>query len=95
MDTAIRPAAGTNFPLPSADLDSLGFRSDFEAYSAELQQIAQVSRHTLIFGARYQDGNTQTATKENLGDGRGKSRNGRQSATFCARRSVVGANRCW
>ena len=26
MDTAIRPTAGTNFPLPSADLESLGFR---------------------------------------------------------------------
>ena len=26
MDTAIRPTAGANFPLPSADLESLGFR---------------------------------------------------------------------
>ena len=26
MDTAIRPQAATNFPLPAADLDSLGFR---------------------------------------------------------------------
>jgi CubicO group peptidase (beta-lactamase class C family) len=28
MDTAIRPSAGTNFPLPSADLESLGFRKE-------------------------------------------------------------------
>src|SRR5260370_26136439 len=28
MDTAIRPTAGTNFPLPSADLESLNFRRD-------------------------------------------------------------------
>ena len=26
MDTALRPQAATNFPLPEADLDSLGFR---------------------------------------------------------------------
>ena len=26
MDTAVRPQAATNFPLPEADLDSLGFR---------------------------------------------------------------------
>ena len=28
MDTAIRPTAGTSFPLPPADLESLGFRKD-------------------------------------------------------------------
>ena len=28
MDTAIRPSTGASFPLPSADLESLGFRKN-------------------------------------------------------------------
>jgi CubicO group peptidase (beta-lactamase class C family) len=40
MDTAIRPAAGTNFPLPSADLESLGFRK-----SQIDRLIALIERH--------------------------------------------------
>ena len=33
---------------------------DFEAYSAEVQQIFQSHRHTLVAGARYQDGESET-----------------------------------
>jgi len=52
-------------PASACDtFDALAFRSEFQAYSAELQQIAQVSSHTLIFGARYQDGETETRTKQ-------------------------------
>ena len=40
------------FGVGAEIFDTLKFRSSFEAYSAELQQIAQVSRHTLIGGAR-------------------------------------------
>jgi Tfp pilus assembly protein PilF len=44
---------------PCAPFD-LSFRSDFDAYSVELQQIWQQPRHTLIAGARYQTGETDT-----------------------------------
>jgi len=40
MDTAIRQAAGTSFPLPSADLESLGFRK-----SQIDRLIALIERH--------------------------------------------------
>jgi Tfp pilus assembly protein PilF len=46
--------------LPSGSSAPLEIHSDFEAYSAELQQILQSHRHTLIAGARYQDGETDT-----------------------------------
>jgi Tfp pilus assembly protein PilF len=36
------------------------FRSEFEAYTVEIQQIWQLSRHTLIAGARFQTGDTET-----------------------------------
>src|SRR5206468_9526218 len=48
----------------------LNFRSRFEAYSAELQQIIQATRHTLIFGGRYQDGETRTGTQETRAAGK-------------------------
>src|SRR6185436_12313059 len=52
-------------PAINCDLfDSLKFRSEFEAYSVELQQIAQVSRHMLIFGGRFQTGETETHAEE-------------------------------
>src|SRR5262249_2182605 len=40
------------------------------AYSVELQQIAQVNRHTFVFGARYQDGQTTTQTEQTRAAGR-------------------------
>lgn len=49
-------------PAASDTFDALRFRSRFEAYSIELQQIARWSSHTLIFGGRYQDGQTKTQT---------------------------------
>ena len=48
---------------------SLAFQSRFTAYSAELQQIVQLSGHTVIFGGRYQDGHTDTRTEEIHGTG--------------------------
>lgn len=45
-------------------INDLQFRSTFEAYSVELQQVAQLGQHTLIGGARYQDGTTHTSTEE-------------------------------
>ena len=44
--------------LPSGSRSPLELDSDFEAYSAEVQQLFQSPRHTLIAGARYQDGET-------------------------------------
>ena len=50
---------------PGADTwGSLSFQSKFEAYSAELLQLAQISEHTLIFGSRYQAGWTETRAEE-------------------------------
>ena len=42
--------------LPSGSLAPLGLDTDFEAYSAEVQQLFQSPRHTIIAGARFQDG---------------------------------------
>jgi outer membrane receptor protein involved in Fe transport len=59
----------TNLP-PDFDIslcdsyDSLRFESDFQAWTAELQQITQVSHHTLIFGGRFQDGDIETRAME-------------------------------
>ena len=44
--------------------DALQLGGSFEAYSAELQQIAQVSRHTLVVGTRYQAGETRTESDQ-------------------------------
>ena len=46
--------------LPSGSGAPVELDTDFEAYSAELQQVFQSHRHTLIAGARYQDGETDT-----------------------------------
>lgn len=42
--------------LPSGSRAPLELQTDFEAYSAEVQQLFQRHRHTLVAGARYQDG---------------------------------------
>lgn len=39
------------------------YRSDFEIYTAELNQIIQGDRHTDIFGVRYQEGTIDAYTK--------------------------------
>ncbi|PYJ06960.1 MAG: hypothetical protein DME25_05080 [Verrucomicrobia bacterium] len=50
---------------PGADTwGSLTFQSKFDAYSAELLQLAQLSEHTLIVGSRYQAGWTDTRAAE-------------------------------
>ena len=54
-----------DFDVTTCDLfDALRFHSDFEAYSAELQQIVEFSGHTLIVGGRVQDGDAETQTRE-------------------------------
>jgi Flp pilus assembly protein TadD len=60
----ISPASACNM------FDKLAFHSQFEAYSAELQQIAEISRHTVIVGGRFQDGDTETGTRETRAGGR-------------------------
>ncbi len=50
----------TNQSLQNPALFSLDYRSQLEAYSAELQQIWQTPRHTLVAGARYQAGWSDT-----------------------------------
>ena len=41
----------------------LDYRSDFEAYSTEIQQISQRERHSLILGGRYQTGSFDTKSQ--------------------------------
>jgi FecR-like protein/TonB-dependent receptor-like protein len=47
--------------LPSGSAAPVTLHTEFEAYSAELQQIFQVHRHTFIAGARFQDGESDIA----------------------------------
>lgn len=54
----------TNNLAANDTFDALNFRSEFEAYSIELQQMVKHSAHTLILGARYQDGRTRTHTTQ-------------------------------
>jgi outer membrane receptor protein involved in Fe transport len=64
--TLIRNGGGTitNVVLSPQNPNSArfrnGFESEFVTYSAELQQIWQQHRHTLIVGARYQSGRVET-----------------------------------
>jgi Flp pilus assembly protein TadD len=43
----------------------IAYRSELEAYTAELQQIYELGNHTLIAGARYQAGFSETDTEIN------------------------------
>jgi predicted Zn-dependent protease len=43
----------------------IDYRSELEAYTAELQQIYELGQHTLIAGARYQAGSSDTDTEIN------------------------------
>jgi len=49
-------------PLAGAPASPLNYRSDFDLYTAELQQIFKIQRHTLVAGARYQNGTFDTAS---------------------------------
>jgi Flp pilus assembly protein TadD len=53
---------GTVQRLESFDFD-LGSRAEFEAYSAELNQIVQAGGHTFVAGARYQQGEFDTRVR--------------------------------
>ncbi len=44
------------------------YRSQLEIYSVELQQIFQQPKHTTILGARYQNGDFDTQSRQNLND---------------------------
>ena len=57
LRTAVSPFTGnTNVSVQNPSFMQLGMESDFEAYSAELQQIWQTPRQTLVAGARFQIG---------------------------------------
>jgi len=47
---------GTNITFVRGDPFSVRYQREFEAYSAELQQIWQTEVHTMVVGGRYQDG---------------------------------------
>jgi tetratricopeptide (TPR) repeat protein len=53
----------TNVFLSNPQLFSLHYQSELEAYSAELQQIWQTPAHTVIAGARYQTGWSDTSSR--------------------------------
>ncbi len=44
------------------------YRSQLEIYSIELQQIFQQPKHTTILGARYQNGDFDTRSRQSLND---------------------------
>ncbi len=44
------------------------YRSQLEIYSVELEQIFQQPKHTTILGARYQDGDFDTQSRQSLND---------------------------
>ena len=56
--------AGDNIVLPSADMD-LFYRNELEIYSAEINQIFQFDKVTLIAGLRYQDGDFEVENRLN------------------------------
>jgi predicted Zn-dependent protease len=59
--TFVSPFSGlTNRSLQNPALFSLDYRSELEAYSAEVQQIWQTPEQTLVAGARYQAGWSDT-----------------------------------
>ena len=66
----IREQAYGNSTLPAVSTDHFDFRrtADFEIFSAELQQILTLDRHTLILGARFQSGEFDTTQQLSLTD---------------------------
>jgi outer membrane receptor protein involved in Fe transport/predicted Zn-dependent protease len=47
---------GSDVFVPGAPLYDLHYRNEFEAWTAELNQMFQTEKHTLIIGGRWQDG---------------------------------------
>ena len=62
VPTLVRDSSGnlTGQVRPSFSTFDVNYGSSFNAWSAELQQIVQRSAHTVIAGARYQIGETET-----------------------------------
>ena len=62
VPTLVRDANGvlTGEVSPAFSTFDVDYRSSFNAWSAELQQIVQRSAHTIIAGVRYQIGKTDT-----------------------------------
>jgi tetratricopeptide (TPR) repeat protein len=55
---------GVQNPAAADTFEKVQLHSEFEAYSAELQQIAELRKQTLIAGVRYQTGETDTKAQE-------------------------------
>ncbi len=51
---------GARDPSVAPPRSALDYRSEFEAYTAELQQIWQNGRHALVLGSRFQNGTFDT-----------------------------------
>ena len=62
IPTLVRDTSGalTGQVSPPFSQFDLNYRSEFDAWSGELQQIVQRSAHTLVAGVRYQAGETET-----------------------------------
>ncbi len=57
-------------PIPAVSFENFDSRrtSEFEIFSADLQQIITLDQHTLIFGARFQAGEFDTTQRLSLSD---------------------------
>jgi len=49
-------------PQQSPPISSLTYHSDFDLYTAELQQVFKIKSHTVVAGARYQNGTFDTTS---------------------------------
>jgi len=63
LGTAVSPFPpfATNVFVQNPPFFSLNYKSELEAYSAEIQQICETPMFTSIVGARYQSGNADTS----------------------------------
>jgi tetratricopeptide (TPR) repeat protein len=72
-------------------INGLKFHSEFNAYSAEMQQIAEISSHTVIAGGRFQTGSTQNSANElRYGGGHPYPPYGEGTTNFTANQSDTG-----
>ena len=58
-----RKTGGAVARVITPPLFGLDYQTSFEAYSAELQQIFETESHSLLFGGRYQTGESETVTE--------------------------------
>ena len=54
--SALGSGATTRVPTGGASVNPLNYRSDFDLWTAELQQLFKVKSHTLVVGSRFQNG---------------------------------------